>query len=253
MSDLDDDRDQPVPEAEPLEPSDGAPAEEAAPATDEPLAPEPAEETAPPAAEREPVPEPEPEPSEEADAAKPALELPPEMLALCKAAIEALLFSLPEPVSSRKLSNALRDTGIDGRGVRKIVRGLIKEYDESRRGFTIEQVAGGFQMMTRPDYAEYVAELSSGSSMGKLSQAALETLAVVAYKQPVTRADIEVIRGVQAGPLLRTLLHKGLVRITGRAEVIGRPLLYGTTRKFMEHFGLKSLNELPKVEELPRP
>ena len=151
------------------------------------------------------------------------------------------------------LAARLRDTGADGRIVRKIILELAREYDEARRGFAIEEVAGGFQMLTRKEFADYVSQLQSGGGSGRLSQAALETLAVVAYKQPVTRADIEAIRGVQAGPLLRTLLQKGLVRITGRAEVLGRPLLYGTTKKFLEHFGLKSLNELPKVEELPKP
>ena len=187
------------------------------------------------------------------EAGRPAKQLPPETLALCTSAIEAMLFASAEPVRSRKIAELLRDTGIDGRGVRKIITALAKDYDEAGRGFAIEEIAGGFQMLSRPDYAEYVADLLGGAGGGKLSQAALETLAVVAYKQPVTRADIETIRGVQAGPLLRTLLHKGLIKITGRAEVLGRPLLYGTTRRFLEHFGLKSLNELPKVEELPKP
>ncbi len=187
------------------------------------------------------------------DSKQPAKQLPPEALALCKSAIEAMLFSASGPVSSRTLSGALKDTGIDARGVRKLIRDLAAEYETARRGFTIEEVAGGFQMLTRPEYAEYIGTLSGVKSSTKLSQAALETLAVVAYKQPVTRADVESIRGVQAGPLLRALLQKGLVKITGRAEVLGRPLLYGTTRGFLEHFGLKSLNELPKVEELPKP
>jgi len=185
--------------------------------------------------------------------AKPAKELAPEARALCKSAVEAMLFSSADPLSTRRLADALKGIGIDGRGVRKIVRELTEEYDRDRRGFTIEEIAGGFKMVTQMEYAEYVGNLLGSSRGGRLSQAALETLAVVAYKQPVTRADVEVIRGVQAGPLLRSLLQKGLVRITGRAEVIGRPLLYGTTRRFLEHFGLKSLNELPKVEELPKP
>ncbi len=199
----------------------------------------------------------EPDDSDEtADAADkaPREELPPEAVQLCKSAIEAMLFSSAEPLTSRKLAEPLKEIGADGNVVRRIVRDLIQEYEASRRGFTVEEVAGGFQMMTRPDYAEFVNVLhQSGSGGGRLSQAALETLAVVAYKQPVARADIEAIRGVQAGPLLRTLLQKGLVKITGRAEVIGRPLLYGTSKKFLEVFGLKSINELPKVEELPRP
>ncbi|MFH1731209.1 MAG: SMC-Scp complex subunit ScpB [Planctomycetota bacterium] len=184
---------------------------------------------------------------------RPAKQLPPETLALCTSAIEAMLFASAEPVRSRKIAETLKDTGIDGRGVRKIITALAKEYDEAGRGFAVEEIAGGFQMLSRPDYAEYIADLLGGGGGGRLSQAALETLSVVAYKQPVTRADIEAIRGVQAGPLLRALLHKGLIKITGRAEILGRPLLYGTTRKFLEHFGLKSLNELPRVEELPKP
>jgi len=193
------------------------------------------------------------EEEEEEGAGRPAKQLPPETLALCKSAVEAMLFASAEPVRSRKIAEMLKHTGIDGRGVRKIITALAKEYDEAGRGFAIEEIAGGFLMLSRPDYAEYIAGMLGGGGGGKLSQAALETLSVVAYKQPVTRADIEAIRGVQAGPLLRALLHKGLIKITGRAEILGRPLLYATTRRFLEHFGLKSLNELPKVEELPKP
>jgi segregation and condensation protein B len=172
----------------------------------------------------------------------------------CRAAIEAMLFSSPDPVSTRKLAQALDVDGVDGRTVRTLVNELAAEYYEQSRGFTIEEVAGGFRMVSHPDQIDQVAALlGSNASAARLSAAALEPLAVVAYKQPVTRADIEAIRGVQAGPLLRTLLQKGLVRIAGRAEIIGRPLLYGTTKQFLEHFGLRSLNELPKVEELPRP
>jgi segregation and condensation protein B len=241
---------------QPEEPDASAGVEESAvewPEPDEPREEDEVPETLPADADAEP------EPAEQAAAddndadEKPSKELPPETAAFCKTAIEAMLFASAEPVRSRKLADALKDTGIDGRGVRKIVGQLAREYEETRRGFVIEEIAGGFQMLTRPDHAEYVAALFGGGGSGKLSQAALETLAVVAYKQPVARADIEAIRGVQAGPLLRTLLHKGLIRITGRAEVLGRPLLYGTTRKFLEHFGLKSLNELPRVEELPKP
>ncbi len=180
-------------------------------------------------------------------------EMPPEAKAYCKAAIEALLCSTSEPVSTGRLARAISDIEIDGRGVRSLIGELIDEYDESRRGFLIEEIAGGFRMVTRPEYAAYVGNLLGGSRSARISPAALETLAVIAYKQPVTRADIEAIRGVQAGPLLRSLLQKQLIRIAGRAEIIGRPFLYGTTRKFLEHFGLNSLDELPDVDELPEP
>ncbi len=180
-------------------------------------------------------------------------EMPPEAKAYCKAAIEALLCSSSEPVTTGRLARAISDIEIDGRGVRSLIGELTDEYDESRRGFLIEEIAGGFRMVTRPEYAAYVGNLLGGSRNARISPAALETLAVIAYKQPVTRADIEAIRGVQAGPLLRALLQRQLIRIAGRAEIIGRPFLYGTTRKFLEHFGLNSLDELPDVDELPEP
>lgn len=195
--------------------------------------------------------EPEPQPDHEPE--KPPRELPPELAARARAALEAMLFSSTEPVTARRLADAMTDFELDTRSVRKLALELADDYARTPRGLIIEEVAGGFQMLTHPDHADCVSRLLGGTAHAKLSQAALETLAVVAYKQPVTRADIESIRGVQAGPLLRTLLQKSLVRIVGRAELLGRPLLYGTTRKFLEHFGLKSLNELPRVEELPKP
>ena len=231
--------------------SEPTPENEAAipPADEEPLPPEAAEV----AAEEERAAALTDAEQEEPEPAEPPKELPPEAVALCKSAIEAMLFSSRDPIGSRKLAEPLKDTGIDSRGVRRIIAQLMQEYADSRRGFAIEEVAGGFRMVTRTDYAEYVSRLQGESASARLSQAALETLAVIAYKQPVARADIEAIRGVQAGPLLRALLQKGLVKITGRAEILGRPLLYGTTKKFLEYFGLKSLNELPRVEELPKP
>ena len=168
-----------------------------------------------------------------------------------KPVIEALLFVAEDPLTARKMADVLKD--VDTKTVRQAVDELREEYDASGRGFEIQEVAGGYQVFSRQDHAAFIAQLRHSSRRSKLSQAALETLAIVAYKQPVTRADIEAIRGVGADALVRTLTEKELVKVVGRAEVIGRPLLYGTTRHFLQHFGLKSLNELPKAEGLKPP
>jgi segregation and condensation protein B len=165
-----------------------------------------------------------------------------------KPIIEALLLATHEPLSAQKLASLIE--GTDTKQIRQYLEELRKEYDESGRGFTIQEVAGGYQFLTRPDYVEYIKALHKAYAKAKLSQAALETLAIIAYKQPVLRAEIEAIRGVQAGPLLRTLMDRGLVKIVGRADTLGRPALYGTTRQFLERFMLKSLKELPKSEGL---
>jgi segregation and condensation protein B len=119
--------------------------------------------------------------------------------------------------------------------------------------FQIEEIANGFQLLSRPEYHEWISKIRKKSGESKLSQQALETLSIIAYKQPIIRAEIEAIRGVQSGQMIRTLIEKGLVKITGRDEVLGRPLLYGTTTKFLDHFGLKSIKDLPKVEDLEMP
>jgi len=178
---------------------------------------------------------------------------------LHKALVEAILFASDRPVASRRIAEVLREGGgegtdeLDGHGVRRLVDQLRAEYDAQGRAFQIEEIAGGFQMLTRPEYHQCVRALSAQRQQARLSPAALETLAVIAYKQPVSRATIEDIRGVQTGQLIRTLMEKRLVRVVGREEVPGRPLLYGTTREFLEHFGLKSLKDLPGVHELSPP
>ncbi|MBI2191412.1 MAG: SMC-Scp complex subunit ScpB [Planctomycetes bacterium] len=160
--------------------------------------------------------------------------------------IEALLFATPEPLSAQKLASLVR--GCDVRRIRDSVREIQKQYEESGRGFALVEVAGGYQVLSRQEYSEHIRDLHHSYAEAKLSQAALETLAVIAYKQPVLRAEIEAIRGVQAGPLLRSLMDRGLVKIVGRADTLGRPTLYGTTRRFLERFLLKSLKDLPQAE-----
>ena len=167
------------------------------------------------------------------------------------ACVEALLFASDSPLSAGRLAQA---AGIAGQAaVRRAVETLNDRYEAAGAAFTVEAIAGGFQMMTRPQYNDVLRNLRRARTDSRLSQAALETLAIVAYRQPILRADVEAIRGVACGEVLRGLLDKQLIKIVGRAEVIGRPMLYGTTRRFLEVFGLKDLDDLPRVEELRQP
>ena len=168
-----------------------------------------------------------------------------------KKIVEALLFAVHEPISVRKISEAVE--GTDAKQIKEIIQQLREEYDTNDRAFQIEEIANGFQLLSRPEYHEWISKIRKKTSEAKLSQAAIETMAIIAYKQPIIRAEVEAIRGVQSGQMIRTLIEKGLVKITGRDEVLGRPLLYGTTKMFLEHFGLKSTKDLPKVEELDAP
>jgi segregation and condensation protein B len=165
-----------------------------------------------------------------------------------KPIIEALLFATTEPLQPKKIAEIVK--GCDTRTVRRCIDELKQEYDQSDRGFAIQEVAGGYQILSREQYGEYVHKLHKGYAQARLSQAALETLAVIAYKQPVLRAEIDAIRGVNSGPLLRSLIDRGLVKIVGRADTLGRPVLYGTTKKFLERFLLNSLKELPEPEAI---
>jgi len=163
---------------------------------------------------------------------------------------EAVLFASDEPLSAERLAD------IVGTGVKQIrthIKNLNDKYQVNNNAFRIEQIADGYQMLTLSPYNHWLKKLLRVRSDSKLSPAALETLAIIAYKQPVIRADIETIRGVAVGEIARSLMYKGLVKIVGRAEVLGRPMLYGTTKKFLEVFGLNSLKDLPKIEELKKP
>ena len=126
-------------------------------------------------------------------------------------------------------------------------------YEKQGRSFCIEQLAGGYQILTLPSFKQTVAALHKTRADQKLSASALETLAIIAYKQPIMRAEVEAIRGVASGEMIRSLMDKHLVKIVGRAEELGRPMLYGTTKTFLEVFGLASLKDLPKAEELVKP
>ena len=168
-----------------------------------------------------------------------------------KSIIEALLFVSGTPLTLKKLSDAISDH--PRREITRAVAELRTEYIRQGRGVLIEEIAGGYQILSNPEYVDYVRCLHSKETSARLTPAMLETLAIIAYKQPVLRADIEAIRGVQAGPILRNLMERGMVKVTGRADEAGKPFLYGTTRKFLEHFGLRSIEDLPNVEELKPP
>ncbi|MBN1817989.1 MAG: SMC-Scp complex subunit ScpB [Sedimentisphaerales bacterium] len=165
--------------------------------------------------------------------------------------IEAILFASDEPLTPQRLVNTMETGSV--KQVRQAVRDLNRKYRQNGHAFRIEKIAGGYQMMTLPAYNHWLKKMLRVRTDNKLSPAALETLAIVSYKQPIIRADIEAIRGVASGEVLRNLMYKGLIKMVGRAEVLGRPMLYGTTRKFLDTFGLGSLKDLPKVEELKRP
>ena len=176
--------------------------------------------------------------------------------------IEALLFSAQKPLSTRELLEAIKGAGDseellanDFRGLKEAqvaaaLEELKVEYIQQQRAFQLTEKSEGWQLATDPAYGDWVRRLFPLPKPARLSAPGLETLAIIAYRQPITRADVEAVRGVAIDGVLQTLLERGLVRIAGRAEVPGRPLLYETTQFFLEHFGLRNLDELPNAEEL---
>lgn len=164
-----------------------------------------------------------------------------------RAIIEAILLTSSEPVSPGRLLGVLK--GLTGREVRDAVDGLNRQYEEEGHAIRVAEVAGGFQLETAEAFATWVRRFQDRGPV-RLTQAGLETLALVAFKQPVTRAEIDNVRGVDSAGVLRTLLEVDMVRIVGRSDGLGRPMLFGTTREFLVHFGLKGLADLPKPKEL---
>jgi segregation and condensation protein B len=161
--------------------------------------------------------------------------------------IEALLFSSDQPLPLTLLCEAL-ETGPEE--VSEALHRLGEEYDARDAGVELREIAGGWMLVTAPEHAEWVGRMLRGKRKMRLSRAALESMAIIAYKQPVTKSEVEAIRGVDSSAVLATLLERNLVTIRGRSKVVGRPLLYGTTQEFLEYFGLKDLSELPRPEEL---
>ncbi len=165
--------------------------------------------------------------------------------------LEALLLSTHHPLTAGKLAELL-DLGAT-KPIRSAIKSLNEQYEASGRSFRIEQVAGGYQLLTLPEFGDTLKKFHQREIDAKLTKAALETLAIVAYKQPILRVDVEAIRGVACGETIRNLMEKHLVKIAGRAEEPGRPILYGTTKRFLELFGLNNLKDLPQSEALTKP
>src|SRR4051812_24347048 len=176
--------------------------------------------------------------------------------------VEALLFSAQKPLPAREIVATIKSAGdeddllpnefarIREADVATALEELKVEYISQQRGFQLAEKADGWQFVTDPSYAPWVRQLFPAPKPARLSSPALETLAIIAYRQPITRADVEAVRGVNIDAVLQTIMERGLVKISGRAEIPGRPLLYETTQFFLDHFGLKNLDELPNVEEL---
>lgn len=223
-------------EERPVPPVDPCPAESTVKSEDEPT----------------PAAAPEVETTETSVATNPKSQIPnpQSVVPTVESVLEAILFASDEPLTDSRLAAFVETTA---KQVRDCIEELNKKYEAAQNAFRIEQIAGGYQMLTLSIYNEWLKKMLRERGDNKLSPAALETLAIIAYKQPVIRADIEAIRGVAVGEVLRSLMYKGLVKIVGRAEILGHPMLYGTTKKFLEVFGLNSIKDLPKAEELKKP
>jgi segregation and condensation protein B len=159
---------------------------------------------------------------------------------------EALIFVADEPITAKMIAEVVK---VDREAVEKVIAALIAEYDEGNGGLQLREIAGGWQIATRPEFHEHVRAYLKSKPSAKLSLASLETLAVIAYKQPVTVPEILEIRGVQSPSAIKTLLDKRLIVAKGRKETVGRPMMYGTSKEFLIQFGLKDLSELPSIED----
>jgi len=166
-----------------------------------------------------------------------------------KSLIEAMLFVSGEPVALTSLKSVMDMPEPD---IKKVVDELIADYKERERGIIIMEIAEGYQMVTNPLYAKLLRKFTNTAASNKLSMPALETLAIVAYKQPLIKAEVEQIRGVNSDGVIKSLLDKRLIKIVGQKEAPGKPMLYGTTKEFLQYFGLKDLTDLPTLRELTR-
>ncbi len=165
-----------------------------------------------------------------------------------KRVIEALLFSTGKPLTIPEIRKILQN--VSPKDIEKWIAELREEYGREGRSFELIDIAGGYEIVTKKEYASWLARLELQKKLKQASRSALETLAILAYKQPITRAEVEGLRGVDISGVLSTLLERGFIKIVGKKEVPGRPFLYGTTEKFLEHFGLKSLTDLPQIAEI---
>lgn len=162
-----------------------------------------------------------------------------------KSAIEAMLFVSGEPISDREIINNLE---VETRLVHSVIKEMIQEYEMDNRGIRLIEINGGYQLVTKEENSDYIQKLLKKNRKHSLSQASIESLAIIAYKQPITRIDIDEIRGVKSESALQRLVERSLIREVGRLEVPGRPILYGTTDEFLRQFGLKTIKELPSID-----
>jgi segregation and condensation protein B len=165
-----------------------------------------------------------------------------------KSILEALIFVSDSPLEMVQIRDVLE--GASEEEIQRLVQELNNEYQATGRSFTIQQIAGGYRMVTLPQFGPHLKALYKSRMKERLTRPSLETLAIIAYKQPVTKPEIEAIRGVNTDGVIITLLERNLIRITGRKDTVGRPLLYGTTDEFLQHFGLGSLSDMPKLPEM---
>ncbi len=162
--------------------------------------------------------------------------------------VEALIFASDLPLPSKKIKEILEKDS--EKEIKKAISAIKKKYEENGSPLDIVEVAGGFQIVTREDYAEWIKKLYRSRSVSRLTQRALETLAIIAYKQPITKQEVEGIRGVNSDAVMKTLMERNLISISGRVKAPGNPLLYSTTKKFLEYFGIKTLDDLPRLKEI---
>lgn len=165
-----------------------------------------------------------------------------------KRVIEALLFASTKPLTAGEIRKVMKFLSV--KEIEKVIAEIREDYTRDNRSFEAIEVAGGYEIVTRKEYAPWIFKIELQKKARQVTQSALETLSILAYKQPVTRAEIEELRGVDAGGVLNTLMERGLIKITGKKEVPGRPFLYATTEKFLEHFGLRALEDLPNITEI---
>jgi segregation and condensation protein B len=162
--------------------------------------------------------------------------------------VEALLFASDTPLTISKMREIVSE--LTPTDIKKAITSLNEQYEKTRRTFTIREIAGGYQIFTLPEYSDYVDRLFQNKQRSRLTQKALETLSIIAYKQPITRNEMEEIRGVNVDGVVKTLMSRNLITISGRAQAPGNPFLYATTKKFLDYFGLNSLEDLPKLKEI---
>jgi segregation and condensation protein B len=165
-----------------------------------------------------------------------------------KKIVEALIFASDSPITANRINNII--TELDSTQINSIINELNAEYDQNEHAFKIVRLSGGFQFVTRSEYAHYIKQYYKGRAKSKLSRAALETLAIIAFKQPISRPEIDSIRGVNCDGVVKNLLERNLIYISGRSEQVGRALLYSTTPDFLQYFGVNKITDLPKPKEI---